>query len=106
MRREISIRRKLRVSIFIICVLLVCLKNVYDDKTFIEHDISLYQVTSCYKDTAIMNLYRQIDSLEKFKPKPVIIYIKPVYKKKVEPILMTKDTLENIQNVDTTYKDL
>jgi hypothetical protein len=99
--REISLlRRKLRISILTICLLGVWLKNIYDDKTFIESDIDLYKITSCYKDTAMMDLYRKIDSLEKVKQKTKIVYVYPVKKEYKKPIVI--DSVVPV--IDTTRK--
>lgn len=97
-REEISIRRKLRISIFILCVLGIWLKNVYDDKTFIESDIDLYKIALSNKDTSIMNLYNQIDSLKKVKRKIKTIFVYPPKKEFKKPT--TIDSIVPI--IDTT----
>ena len=89
-------------SLLVIFILSALLINKYENTRPIESDNELYKIVLCKKDTVIKQMSKKIDSLEKFKMKPVIIYIKPVYKKKIESLIMTKDTLQNIPNTDTT----
>lgn len=99
MRREEIVKRKLKVAIVIICILGVWLKNVYDDKNFIESDIDLYKITLCNKDTLAMGLYKTIDSLKKVKRKTKTVFVYPP-KKEVKRALITP--IDTIPIIDTT----
>jgi len=91
-RRGVS-KRKFGYSLLVIFIIGVWLKNTYDDKSFIESDIELYQITSLNKDTVIMGLRRSLDSLKRVKQKVDTIFIYPVKKEFKRSIVDTTPTI-------------
>lgn len=88
MRRDRVKPRTVAMLMLVIFILSSWLYNMYDDNRSLEYDIELYKIALCNKDTVIMSLSKQMDSIKNFKPKAV--YIQP--EKKIKPKIQVDTT--------------
>ena len=88
MRRDRAKPRTVAMLMLVIFILSSWLYNMYDDNERLEYDIDLYKISLCNKDTVIMNIVKQLDSIKNTKPK--VVYIQP--EKKIKPKIQVDTT--------------
>lgn len=88
MRRDRAKPRTVAMLMMIILILSSWLYNMYDDNRSLEYDVDLYKIALCNKDTVIMSLVKQMDSIKNIKPK--VVYIQP--ERKIKPKIQVDTT--------------